>query len=238
MILSDTDIIYEDNHIIAVNKKSGIIVQEDTTGDKPLIELVKDYLKIKYDKPGNVFLGIVHRIDRPVSGLVVFAKTSKALIRLNEMFKNRNTKKTYLAIVGSPPPQNSGKIESWILRDTKINKSFCFPKEVKNSQFAVLDYKLIASSQSYHLLEIDLHTGRHHQIRAQLASIGCPIKGDLKYGFPRSNPDGGIDLHSYSLSFIHPVKKEPIKISAPLPNSKLWNVFKKIANCNLGLTSY
>ncbi len=228
-MISEKDILYEDNHIIIVNKKPGQIVQEDPTGDKPLTDFVKDFLKEKYDKPGNVFLGVVHRLDRPVSGLVLFAKTSKALARLNEQFKQRQTKKTYIAIVANIPPKNNDIIESWILRNKKINKSFCYPKEVKDSQKAILEYKLIAQSQKYFLLEIDLHTGRHHQIRSQLASIGCPIRGDLKYGYPRSNPDGGIDLHSYSLELIHPIKKELLKITAPLPNSNLWNAFKELA---------
>lgn len=228
-MISEKDILYEDNHIIIVNKKPGQIVQEDTTGDKPLTDFVKDFLKEKYDKPGNVFLGVVHRLDRPVSGLVLFAKTSKALSRLNEQFKQRQTKKTYLAIIANKPPKNNDIIESWILRNKKINKSFCYPKEVKDSQKAILEYKLIAQSQKYFLLEIDLFTGRHHQIRSQLASIGCPIRGDLKYGYPRSNPDGGIDLHSYSLELIHPIKKELLKITAPLPNSNLWNTFKELA---------
>lgn len=227
-MISDKDIIYEDNHIIAVNKKNGEIVQEDSSGDNPLTENLKLYLKNKYNKSGNVFIGVVHRIDRPVSGLVVFAKTSKALVRLNQMFKEQQTEKKYLAIVSNKPPKVSDVLESYIVRNKKINKSFCYPKQVKDSQLAKLKYSLIASSEKYFLLEIDLYTGRHHQIRAQLASIGCPIRGDLKYGYPRSNPDGGIDLHSYSISFIHPVKKEPIKISAPLPDSKLWNFFKKI----------
>ena len=228
-MISEKDILYEDNHIIIVNKKAGQIVQEDPKGDKPLTDFVKDFLKEKYLKPGNVFLGVVHRLDRPVSGLVLFAKTSKALARLNEQFKLRQTKKTYLAIVANKPPKNNDIIESWILRNKKINKSFCYAKEVKDSQKAILEYKLIATSQKYFLLEIDLHTGRHHQIRSQLASIGCPIRGDLKYGYPRSNTDGGIDLHSYSLELVHPIKKELLKITAPLPNSNLWNTFKELA---------
>lgn len=228
-MISEKDILYEDNHIIIVNKKPGQIVQEDTTGDKPLTDFVKDFLKEKYDKPGNVFLGVVHRLDRPVSGLVLFAKTSKALSRLNEQFKQRQIKKTYLAIVANKPPKDNELIESWILRNKKINKSFSYPKQVKDSQKAILEYKLIATSQKYFLLEIDLHTGRHHQIRSQLASIGCPIRGDLKYGYPRSNQDGRIDLHSYSLELIHPIKKELLKITAPLPNSNLWNTFKELA---------
>lgn len=225
--MQQADILYEDNHIIAVNKKPSQIVQEDKTGDKPLIEFVKDYIKEKYNKPGEVFLGVVHRIDRPVSGVVVFARTSKAQARLNEMLKTREIKKKYLAIVKNRPPKDSDNIKNYILRNTKQNKSYIYQKEVKDSQSAELNYKLLGSSDNYHLLEIDLITGRHHQIRAQLSSIGCPIKGDLKYGSPRSNEDASICLHSYTMVFIHPIKKEQLIITAPPPQNSLWNYFTK-----------
>lgn len=185
-------VVYEDNHIIVVNKTSSEIVQGDKTGDTPLSEMVKQYLKEKYNKPGNVFIGVTHRLDRPVSGLVVFAKTSKALPRLNEMFRNGEVKKTYWAIVKECPNETEGELVHYLVRNEKQNKSYAYDKEVKNSKKAVLHYKLIGHSQNYYLLEVDLKTGRHHQIRCQLAKMGCPIKGDLKYGFPRSNPDGSI----------------------------------------------
>ncbi len=225
--MQQTDILYEDNHIIAVNKKPSQIVQEDKTGDKPLIEFVKDYIKVKYNKPGEVFLGVIHRIDRPVSGVVVFARTSKAQARLNEMLKTREIKKKYLAIVKNRPPKDSDNIKNYIFRNTKQNKSYIYQKEVKDSQLAELNYKLLGSSDNYHLLEIDLITGRHHQIRAQLSSIGCSIKGDLKYGSPRSNEDASICLHSYTMDFIHPIKKEQLIITAPPPQNSLWNYFTK-----------
>lgn len=185
-------VVYEDNHIIVVNKTSSEIVQGDKTGDTPLSEMVKQYLKEKYNKPGNVFIGVTHRLDRPVSGLVVFAKTSKALPRLNEMFRNGEVKKTYWAIVKECPKETEGELVHYLVRNEKQNKSYAYDKEVKNSKKAVLHYKLIGHSQNYYLLEVDLKTGRHHQIRCQLAKMGCSIKGDLKYGFPRSNPDGSI----------------------------------------------
>ena len=219
-------VVYEDNHIIVVNKTSSEIVQGDKTGDTPLSEMVKQYLKEKYNKPGNVFIGVTHRLDRPVSGLVVFAKTSKALPRLNEMFRNGEGKKTYWAIVKECPKETEGELVHYLVRNEKQNKSYAYDKEVKNSKKAVLHYKLIGHSQNYYLLEVDLKTGRHHQIRCQLAKMGCPIKGDLKYGFPRSNPDGSICLHARTVQFVHPVSKEMIQLTAPVPEGNLWNGFE------------
>lgn len=218
-------VVYEDNHIIVVNKTSSEIVQGDKTGDIPLSETVKQYLKEKYQKPGNVFVGVTHRLDRPVSGLVVFAKTSKALSRLNEMFKNSEVKKTYWAIVKECPRELEGELAHYLVRNEKQNKSYAYDKEVPDSKKAILHYRLIARSQNYNLLEVDLKTGRHHQIRCQLAKMGCPIKGDLKYGFARSNPDGSICLHARRISFIHPVSKEQIDLEAPVPPGSLWNGF-------------
>jgi 23S rRNA pseudouridine1911/1915/1917 synthase len=223
-------ILYEDNHIIAVNKTCSEIVQGDKTGDQPLSEALKLYLKEKYNKPGDAFLGVTHRLDRPVSGVVLFAKTGKALSRLNEMFKNQEVKKTYWAIVKEKPAQPEGRLEHFLLRNEKQNKSVAHDKMVPNSKKAVLNYKLIAHSDNYHLLEVQLETGRHHQIRCQLAKIGCPIKGDLKYGFARSNPNGGISLHARSVEFIHPVSKEKIQITAPVPDDdKLWLEMERIS---------
>ena len=221
-------VVYEDNHLIIVNKTASEIVQGDKTGDTPLSETVKQYIKEKYAKPGNVFLGVVHRLDRPVSGLVVFAKTSKALARLNEMFRNSEVKKTYWAIVKQRPPQDEGELVNYLVRNEKQNKSYAYDKEVKNSKKAVLHYRLIGHSQNYFLLEVDLKTGRHHQIRCQLAKMGCPIKGDLKYGFARSNPDGSICLHAHRVKFVHPVSKELIDVTAPLPPGNLWNGLEMI----------
>lgn len=218
-------VVYEDNHIIVVNKTASEIVQGDKTGDTPLSETVKQYLKEKYNKLGNVFLGVTHRLDRPVSGLVVFAKTSKALSRLNDMFRNGEVKKTYWAIVRNRPQELEGELTNWLVRNEKQNKSYAYDKEVKDSKKAVLCYKTIGHSQNYHLLEVDLKTGRHHQIRCQLAKMGCPIKGDLKYGSPRSNPDGSICLHARRIAFVHPVSKESIEIEAPVPSGNLWNGF-------------
>ena len=218
-------VVYEDNHIIVVNKTSSEIVQGDKTGDIPLSETVKQYLKEKYQKPGNVFVGVTHRLDRPVSGLVVFAKTSKSLSRLNEMFKNSEVKKTYWAIVKECPRELEGELVHYLVRNEKQNKSYAYDKEVPDSKKAILHYRLIARSQNYNLLEVDLKTGRHHQIRCQLAKMGCPIKGDLKYGFARSNPDGSICLHARRISFIHPVSKEQIDLEAPVPPGNLWNGF-------------
>lgn len=219
-------VVYEDNHIVVVNKTSSEIVQGDKTGDTPLSEMVKQYLKEKYNKPGNVFIGVTHRLDRPVSGLVVFAKTSKALPRLNEMFRNGEVKKTYWAIVKECPKETEGELVHYLVRNEKQNKSYAYDKEVKNSKKAVLHYKLIGHSQNYYLLEVDLKTGRHHQIRCQLAKMGCPIKGDLKYGSPRSNPDGSICLHARRVQFVHPVSKEMIRLTAPVPEGNLWNGFE------------
>lgn len=218
-------VIYEDNHIIIVYKEGGEIVQGDKTGDVPLSDIVKDYIKKKYNKPGEVFLGVVHRLDRPVSGLVVFARTSKALTRLNKMFQMHDVAKTYWAIVANAPKAPAGTLKGWIVRNEKQNKSFCHAREVANSKVAILDYKVIARSDRYHLLEINLHTGRHHQIRCQLASMGCVIKGDLKYGAPRSNPDGTISLLSRKIELIHPVSKIPISVTSPLPEERLWHAF-------------
>lgn len=215
-------VLYEDNHIIVVNKRVGDIVQADKTGDKPLSEVVKEYLKEKYNKPGQVFLGVVHRLDRPTTGIVLFAKTSKALSRLNELFKQRETQKIYWALVKNKPEKPQATLTHFLKRNPKNNTSKAHIKEVPDSKKAVLDYKLIKSLNNFHLLEIQLHTGRHHQIRCQLSAIGSPIKGDLKYGFDRSNPHGGIHLHARKLSFIHPVSKQKIEITAPLPNEKLW----------------
>ena len=216
-------ILHEDNHILVVNKRVGDIVQGDKTGDKPLSEIVKEYIKDKYNKPGEVFLGVVHRLDRPTTGIVVFARTSKALTRMNELFSNRETQKTYWAIVKNKPSKSEDKLVHYLKRNEKNNTSKAHIKEVPESKLASLDYKIIAELQNYFALEINLHTGRHHQIRAQLAAIGSPIKGDLKYGFDRSNPDGGIHLHARKLVFIHPVSKENIVIIAPLPNDAVWN---------------
>lgn len=219
------NVLYEDNHIIIINKAAGEIVQGDKTGDKSLCDTMKQYLKEKYAKPGNVFIGLPHRLDRPVSGVVVFAKTSKALERLNNMFRDGNVKKIYWAITKGKPLKPEGEINSWILRNEKMNKSFNHAKEVKGSKHALLFYRHVASSQNYNLIEVELKTGRHHQIRCQLASIGCPIKGDLKYGAQRSNPDGSISLHARYIEFIHPVSKELIQVTAPLPTDRLWQAF-------------
>lgn len=221
------NILYEDNHIIAVNKAAGEIVQGDKTGDKTLCDAMKAFLKEKYAKPGNVFVGLPHRLDRPVSGIVVLAKTSKALERLNEMFRTGAVKKIYWAITKECPAKPEAELECWIYRNEKMNKSFAYPKEVKGSKKALLHYRHIAASQNYNLIEVELKTGRHHQIRCQLASIGCPIKGDLKYGAKRSNADGSISLHARYVEFIHPVSKELIQITAPLPADKLWQSFGK-----------
>lgn len=216
-------VLYEDNHIIAVNKTSSEIVQGDKTGDEPLSETLKKYLKEKYNKPGEVFLGVTHRLDRPVSGVVIFAKTSKALTRLNEMFRNQEVKKTYWAIVKDRPAETEGRLEHYLVRNEKQNKSVAHIKMVPNAKKASLSYKLISHSDNYFLLEVQLETGRHHQIRCQLAKMGCPIKGDLKYGFPRSNPNGGISLHARYVEFVHPVSKQLIQITAPCPaDDKLW----------------
>jgi len=223
------EILYEDNHLIAVNKSGHDLVQGDSSGDEPLSDKVKEYIKQKYNKPGDVYLGIAHRLDRPVTGIVLFARTTKALTRLNKMFQDREVKKTYWAIVQELPEEDEATLRHFMLKDSEKNKSYAFPKMRKGAKEAVLSYKMISSSSRYHLLEIDLQTGRHHQIRAQLAKIGCPIRGDLKYGSPRSNPDGGISLHARSLQFIHPVKQEPVRIIAPVPDGdNLWREFANI----------
>lgn len=220
-------ILYEDNHLIIVNKKPSEIVQEDRTGDSPLGVLVKRYLKEKFGKPGDVFLGVTHRIDRPVSGAVVFARTSKALSRINKMLKDQDLKKTYWAVVKKLPEVPSATLENYLLKREKPNKSFVVTEGTEGAKYASLTYKVIASSKHYHLLEIELHTGRHHQIRVQLSAMGSPVKGDLKYGYPRSNSDGSILLHARSLEFIHPVSKAPISVTAPLPDGEmLWKHFQ------------
>ena len=217
-------VLHEDNHIIVINKRVGDIVQGDKTGDEPLSDVVKAYLKEKYNKPGEVFLGVVHRLDRPTTGIVVFAKTSKALSRLNETFKNRETQKTYWAVVKNQPPKETDTLVHFLKRNPKNNTSKAHSKEVPDSKKASLTYKIIKKLDNYFALEIDLHTGRHHQIRAQLQAIGCPIKGDLKYGFDRSNPDGGIHLHAKKLVLTHPVSKEIITFNANIPNERIWNL--------------
>lgn len=219
------EIVYEDNHLIIVYKHSGEIVQGDKTGDVPLSEDIKCYLKEKYQKPGNVFLGVVHRLDRPVAGLVVFAKTSKALTRLNKMFRDGEVHKTYWAITKNLPPQSEGTLTHWLVRNEKQNKSYAYDHEVPHSKKAILKYRLIGQSDHYCLLEVNLMTGRHHQIRCQLAHMGCPIKGDLKYGAQRSNPDGSICLLAHHVEFVHPVSKQLISLDSPLPEDKLWQVW-------------
>ena len=219
---SNLQILHEDNHLIVVNKRVGDIVQGDKTGDKPLSDIVKEYIKEKYNKPGEVFLGVVHRLDRPTTGIVVFARTSKALSRMNELFSNRETQKTYWAVVKNKPVKSQDKLVHYIKRNEKNNTSKAHLNEVPDSKLASLEYKIIKELTNYTALEIELHTGRHHQIRAQLAAIGSPIKGDLKYGFDRSNPDGGIHLHARKLSFTHPVSKEAITIIAPTPDDVIW----------------
>lgn len=219
-------VLYEDNHILIVNKECGEIVQADKTGDLSLEETLKQWLKEKYNKPGNVFLGVAHRLDRPVTGVVVFAKTSKALLRLNEMFRAGGIHKTYWALVKNPPEQEEGVLEHYLVRNEKQNKSYAYASEKPRSKRATLHYRLIGKSETYFLLEVDLKTGRHHQIRCQLATMGCPIKGDLKYGFPRSNPDGGISLHARRVVFIHPVSGVCVDVSAPPPSNDLfWRLF-------------
>jgi len=220
---NNLQILHEDNHLIVLNKRVGDIVQGDKTGDKPLSDVVKEYIKEKYNKPGEVFLGVVHRLDRPTTGIVVFARTSKALTRMNELFSNRETQKTYWAVVKNRPSKNEDILVHYIKRNEKNNTSKAHSKEVPDSKKASLEYKIIKELDNYFGLEILLHTGRHHQIRAQLSAIGSPIKGDLKYGFDRSNPDGGIHLHARKLVFVHPVSKENITIVAPTPDEVIWN---------------
>jgi 23S rRNA pseudouridine1911/1915/1917 synthase len=220
-------VIYEDNHIIIVNKQSGEIVQGDKTGDRPLSDIVKDYIKEKYHKPGEVFLGVPHRLDRPTSGVVLFARTSKALMRLNEMFKGKSIRKTYWAIVQGAPKIPQARLENYLIRNEAQNKSYIaktqkLNEERKDAKLAILNYRTLVKGEHYTLLEINLETGRHHQIRCQLAEIGCPVKGDLKYGAKRSNPDGGICLHARQIEFVHPVSKQNICITAPVPDDALW----------------
>lgn len=221
-------VLYEDNHLIIVNKASSEIVQGDKTGDKPLSEMVKEYLKEKYNKPGNVFCGVTHRLDRPTSGVVVFAKTSKALTRLNKMFRDDKIDKVYWAIVQNRPASTKGTLIHYLIKDNKRNKSLAYNKKKKNTKKAILHYLLIAQSDMHHLIEVKLETGRHHQIRVQLSKIGSPIKRDLKYGAKHSNNDGSISLHARAISFVHPVSKEVINITAPVPNDTLWKSFEKI----------
>lgn len=215
-------VVYEDNHVIIVYKESGEIVQGDKTGDVPLSKTVKDYIKTKYHKPGNVFLGVVHRLDRPVAGLVVFARTSKALTRLNAMFRDGQVHKTYWAITQTLPPAPEATLTNWLTRNEKQNKSYAYDHEVSGAKKAVLVYRVIGHTERYHLLEVRLMTGRHHQIRCQLAHMGCPIKGDLKYGAKRSNPDGSICLLSHAVQFEHPVTHEYVSLHSPLPDDTLW----------------
>lgn len=219
------EILYEDNHLIAVYKKSSDLAQGDKTGDTSLDTEVKKYIARKYDKKGEVFLGVVHRLDRPVSGVLLYARTSKALERLNEMFRKGEVKKTYLAIVKERPPEDEATISHFLKKNELQNKTYVYDTEVKGSKLARLTYRLKGRSEKYYLLEVELHTGRHHQIRAQLAKIGCPIKGDLKYGFQRSNEDGGISLFARRLEFIHPVKKEPVTITGHFPEGDIWSAF-------------
>lgn len=235
------EILYEDNHIIAVNKAPGEIVQGDKTGDKPLSEIVKDYIKVKYDKPGEVYLGVPHRLDRPTSGVVLFARTSKALTRLTEMFKEKSLStnemsnvncqlsisKTYWAIVQGQPKQAEARLEHWLVRNEPQNKSYVAKPGAKEAKLAVLNYRTLVRGDHYTLLEVELLTGRHHQIRCQLAAIGCPIKGDLKYGAKRSNPDGSISLHARQITFVHPVRKEELTITAPVPKGSLFEKMNK-----------
>lgn len=215
-------VIYEDNHIIIVNKRAGDIVQGDKTGDEPLSEIVKTYIKDKYNKPGNVYLGVVHRLDRPTTGIVMFSKTSKALPRLNKLFADKEATKIYWALVKQLPPKPEDTLIHWLKKNPKNNKSTAYTKEIPDGKKAILHYKILKELTHYYLLEIQLETGRHHQIRSQLSSIGCPIKGDLKYGFDRSNPDASISLHARGLSFIHPISNENIHVEAPLPEDPLW----------------
>lgn len=220
-------VLYEDNHIIIVNKRAGDIVQGDKTGDKPLSDVVKNYIKDKYNKPGNVYLGVVHRLDRPTTGVVLFAKTSKALPRLNKLFADKKTQKTYWALVKQEPPKTEDTLIHWLKKNPKNNKSTAYPNEIPEGKKAVLHFQVIKKLDSYYLLEVTLETGRHHQIRVQLASMGCPIKGDLKYGFDRSNKDASISLHARSLQFTHPVSNNFIDVTAPLPKDPVWDACLK-----------
>lgn len=225
MEMKPFEVLYEDNHLLIVNKASGILVQGDITGDTPLADLCKEYIRRKYEKPGAVFLGVVHRIDRPVSGIVVLARTSKALERMNALFREKKTKKTYLAIVEKRPPRESGALRNWLSKDEKKNKTTVFSRKTPGALESELDYRIISRSRGQWLLEVVPLTGRPHQIRAQLASMGCPIKGDVKYGSPIPNIDGSICLHAHKLEFVHPVKKEALSIHAPLPDTPSWKIF-------------
>ena len=223
---NNLQVLFEDNHLIIINKRSGDITQGDKTGDKPLSDVVKEYIKDKYNKPNNVYLGVVHRLDRPTSGVVIFAKTSKALERLNKMLREKKIDKTYWAVVKNQPTKESDTLINWLRKNPKNNKSTAFNKETEGSKNAILHYKTIKRLNSYSLLEIDLETGRHHQIRCQLSNIGSPIKGDLKYGFNRSNKDGSIHLHARKIAFIHPVSKEAVSLTAPPPREVIWDACK------------
>ena len=218
-------VLYEDNHLIIINKKPSEIVQGDKTGDIPLSEIIKEYLKEKYSKQGNVYIGVVHRVDRPVSGCVIFAKTDKALSRMNKLIQDRKIRKIYWAVVKNKPPKENGQLVHYLLKNEKQNKSYSVKPDVKGASKAEMEYKIIGKSDNYYLLEVELQTGRHHQVRAQLAEIGCAIKGDLKYGFPRSNPDASIHLHARKVEFLHPIKKEKISVIAPPPIEPVWDYF-------------
>lgn len=220
------DVLYEDNHIIIINKKPSEIVQGDKTGDKPLVEITKEYIKRKYKKPGRVFLGVVHRIDRPVSGVVIFARTSKALTRLNAMLRRHEIKKKYWAVVKNKPQEDQNKLTHYLVKNPKQNKSYVVDRDTQGALLAELTYRIIGKSQAFYLLEVEIHTGRHHQIRAQLSYTGCPIKGDIKYKYPRTNPDASIHLHARSVEFIHPVNQEKIHIAAPSPADPIWDYFE------------
>ena len=224
---NNLQVLFEDNHILIVNKRAGDITQGDKTGDKPLNDVVKEYIKDKYNKPGNVFIGTVHRLDRPTSGVVIFARTSKALERLNKMLREKSIQKTYWALVKIKPKKTKDTLTNFLKKDSKKNKSFVYKKDIYGSKKAILHYSVLKNLDTYTLLEIDLETGRHHQIRTQLANIGCPIKGDLKYGFARSNKDGSISLHARKIEFVHPVSKEYIKITAPTPIDVVWSACEK-----------
>lgn len=224
---SDLDVLYEDNHLLVVNKRPGDIVQGDKTGDTPLSEIVKEYIKLKYNKPGKVFLGVTHRLDRPTSGVVAFARTSKALSRMNALFAGKEARKIYWAVVKNRPEPESGNLVHWLVRNPKQNKSYAWPQERSDGKKAIMEYRLLLQLDRYCLLEINLKTGRHHQIRAQLAGIGNPVKGDLKYGFDRSNPDGSIHLHARELSFVHPVSGEQVQCIATPPDDPIWNACLK-----------